>query len=373
MSPFIVAGKNFNRLALQRLTLNPGIEAANTEAAMKMRLVEATGLVSTLMVLPMVINHYTTGNIWGRPGVSPGAIDTGKNKQGKLIQIDLAQSVLVHRGLQNIGIMSAFKDLNQGRGEKDILHDAFMDTVKGYASPWEGPAVRELAIGLTGHDVGGFLESDDPNSLKQNSLAALRQSNPAFARYFQSKEAGESTGKAVTKAVGSQLFAASGIGSGRKPSLFEQERTTSGLEKMNLSERAKFQKSIARDSTPMNPRQRLTMEQEEVARSHQVQQTITHDLKPETQKWLQEQRLEVPGFAEYLTQTGVKVYLLPKEREQYMQIMVESYEDAVRKAKPFVERAETPERKKKELEMFINRAHGIARNKMKLLIDRPQQ
>jgi hypothetical protein len=373
VSPFIVAGKNFNRLALQRLTLNPGVEAANREAAMRMRLVEAVGLVSTLMAMPMVVNYYTTGNVFGRPGVSPGAIDTGKNdEQGKPIQIDLVQNILIRRGLRNVGVMSAYKDMSQGRGEKDIIHDAFMDMVRGYASPWEGPVVREGAIALTGHDVGLYLESDDPHSLGQNLLAALRQSNPAIARYFQSREAGEGKGKATTKALGSQLLAASGVGEGRKPSLFEQERNVPGVEKMNLAQRAKLQKSIARDSSSMSPRQRLTMEQDEVARAYQVQQQVSSDLKSETRAWLKAQHLEVPGFAEYLTKTGVKVYLLPKERDEYEKIRVSCYEDAIRKAKPFVERATTPERKKKELEMFINKAHGIARNKMRNLIDKQQ-
>ena len=142
-----------------------------------------------------------------------------------------------------------------------------------------------------------------------------------------------------------------------------------GLEKQNLRERAKTQKAIAHDGkADMSQQQKLELSMDETKRSKQVESQLSSELKPDTQRWLKEQRLQVPGFAEYLTQTGVRVYLLPREREQYMNIMVSSYEDAIRKAKPFVERQPTQELKEKVLQGFIKSAHGIARNKMRNLI-----
>jgi hypothetical protein len=55
-----------------------------------------------------------------------------------------------------------------------------------------------------------------------------------------------------------------------------------------------------------------------------------------------------------------------------MDIMVSSYEDAIRKAKPFVERQTTQEMKEKVLQGFIKSAHGVARNKMRNLIGKEE-
>ena len=369
-SPFIVAGKNFNRLALQRLTLNPGVEAANPSAALKMKLVDAVGLVATLMAIPMAFNYYNTGSIWGRPGIHPGAIDLGKDdEKGRPKQLDLVQNILVRRGLRNIGAEAAFKDLKQGRAELDIIHDAIMDMARGYASPYEGPGVRFAATALTGRDTSGYLVSENPDSLGANLLAALKSANPSIAKLFQAKEEGTSK----TSAIASPLIQATGYSVGRKPSLFEQEQQVPGLEKQSLRERAATQKTFQKqDRTEMSQQQKVELSMDEAKRAKQVEAQLNKELKPDTQQWLKAQHLQVPGFAEYLTQTGVRVYLLPKEREQYMDIMVSSYEDAIRKAKPFVERQTTQEMKEKVLQGFIKSAHGIARNKMRNLIGKDE-
>jgi hypothetical protein len=364
ISSFVVAGKNFNRLALQRLILNPGVEAANPQAALKMKLVDAVGFISTMMTLPMVINYYTTGSIWGRPGVAPGAIDTGETKNGKPVELDLVQNILIRRGLNISGGSVAYKDYKQGRGGTEMLYDAFLDQIRGFASPYEGPAVKFLTTAITGHDTGGYLQSDNPHNLGENFLAALKQANPSVMKYFQAKEEGTSEAAGVLQ----PLTQWAGYGTGHKPSLVEQEQAVPGIEKMNLKKRADVQQSFTKSEIPLTPKQHLIMEQGAKDKADQVKEKVNSELKPETQTWLKSQKLEVPGFVEYLEQTGVKVYLLPKEREQYMEIMVKSYEDAIRKAKPFVENMKTQEQKKKVLEVYLRSAHGIAKNKMKNLI-----
>lgn len=365
MSPFVVAGKNFNRLALQRLTMDAGVAAANPQAALKMKLVEATGVVATLLAMPMVVNYYTTGNVFGRPGVKAGAIDTGKDdKQGRPIIVDLVQNVLIRRGLRNVGEEAAFKDMKQGKDVKTILQDSFMDMARGYAAPYEGPAVRFGKTFFTGYDTSGYLQSENPDSLGENLKAALKESNPSLAKYFEAEE--EGTSKVM--GVAQPLVQALGVSSGHKPSLNEKELSIPNIDQKSLSERAKLQKSLTQQDSTMTSKQKLEMSLAETRQSKALESQVNSDLQPATQKWLKSQGLRVPGFAEYLEQTGVKVYLLPKEREAYEKIMVQTYEEWLAKAKPVIEKEPTQAMKEKVLERFMKAAHGVARNRMRNLI-----
>lgn len=365
MSPFVVAGKNFNRLALQRLTMDAGVAAANPQAALKMKLVEATGVVATLLAMPMVVNYYTTGNVFGRPGVKAGAIDTGKDdKQGRPIIVDLVQNVLIRRGLRNVGEEAAFKDMKQGKDVRSILQDSFMDMARGYATPYEGPAVRFGKTFFTGYDTSGYLQSENPDSLGENLKAALKESNPSLAKYFEAEE--EGTSKAI--GVAQPLVQSLGVSAGRKPSLNEEELATPNIGQKSLSERAKLQRSLTQQDSTMTSKQKLEMSLSETHQSKALESQVNSDLQPATQKWLKSQGLRVPGFAEYLEQTGVKVYLLPKEREAYEKIMVQTYEEWLAKAKPVIEKEPTQAMKEKVLERFMKAAHGVARNRMRNLI-----
>lgn len=365
MSPFVVAGKNFNRLALQRLTMDSGVAAANPQAALKMKLVEATGVVATLLAMPMVVNYYTTGNVFGRPGVKAGAIDTGKDdKQGRPIIVDLVQNVLIRRELRNVGEEAAFKDMKQGKDVRSILQDAFMDMARGYAAPYEGPAVRFGKTFFTGYDTSGYLQSENPDSLGENLKAALKESNPSLAKYFEAEE--EGTSKAM--GVAQPLVQSLGVSAGRKPSLNEEELATPNIGQKSLSERAQLQRSLTQKDSTMTSKQKLEMSLSETHQSKALESQVNSDLQPATQKWLKSQGLRVPGFAEYLEQTGVKVYLLPKEREAYEKIMVQTYEEWLAKAKPVIEKEPTQAMKEKVLERFMKAAHGVARNRMRNLI-----
>lgn len=378
-SPFLSAGKEFNSLALQRLTLDShysNMAAKNPEAALKLKLVEAVGMVSSLIVLPMVLNYYNTGNIWGRPGMKPGAVDLGTDdEKGRHKSIDLVQNVLLRRGLRNIGEEVAYKDLKQGRKPSEIIDDALMDMARGFAAPYEGPAIRFGKIVATGSDVGGRLVSENPKShflsdkrsqyyLGDNLLAALRESNPSLSKYFQAKEEGTSQIKGVLQPI----IQATGYGVSRMPSLFEKELATPNVDKMDIRQRAELQKSLTKNETSLSTVQKLEIQQNAAPAEVGIERQVNNDLSQDTQKWLKSNNLKVPGFAEYLEQTGVKVYLLPKEREVYERVMVQSYEEQLAKAKGVVDREPTREMKQKVVDRFIKVAHGIARNRMRNMI-----
>jgi hypothetical protein len=276
----------------------------------------------------------------------------------------LVQNVLVRRALRNTGVDVAFRDMKQGKAESEIINDAFWDMVRGYAQPYEGPGVKAASIAITGYDTGGYLATDAPHNLGKKLAAALINANPSLAKYFQAKEEGTSK----TMGLLQPLVQASGYSVGRKPTLSEKEMQVPGVEKLSLVDRAKLQTSLEGDKKLLTPKEKLSGDLSRKQREQEVDRGVNEGLSKETTDWLRSQQVQVPGFQEYLRQTGVDVYLLPKEREEYMKVMVSSYEDAIAKARPLVERRTTQEEKQKVLAGFIKQAHGIARNKMRGMV-----
>jgi hypothetical protein len=124
ISPFIVAGKNFNRLAVQRLMLSQGIKAANPEQLAKMKIVDGVGAIATLIALPIAANYMITGKPLGRAGVPAGAVDTGKDdKDGRPIFVDFNQHNLFRRGMRATGLMALERDARQERSFADKRND----------------------------------------------------------------------------------------------------------------------------------------------------------------------------------------------------------------------------------------------------------
>jgi hypothetical protein len=216
-SPFIVAGRNFNRMAARRLTLSPGIKAASPAAAAEMRAIEALGTIATLVAIPSLINYFRTGSPNGRPGVKFGQIDTGNtDSEGKAIVIDPAQWTGHRRALRISGIGATIEGVRAGKSHAEIKQDVIKDILGGIIHPWAGPVVNAAEVARTGYSPTRFKESENPNDYGANALAALKQLNPVAESIFSSQEkkkpteVGEFAGAATTEFLKS-LGGAAGV------------------------------------------------------------------------------------------------------------------------------------------------------------------
>lgn len=206
-SPFIVAGRNFNRMAARRLTMDPGIEAVSPAAAAQMRAVNAFGTIATLFAVPALANYLLTGKPQGRDGTKIGQIDTSRDdKDGNHIVIDPAQWIGLRRGLRNYGIQAVIEGLRQGKRGKKIAQEAVRDILGGMIHPWSGPAVSTLSIASTGYTPSMYKESENPQDYGENFYAAVKQLNPVVEALWKGKE--EETGMA--KELGKSLAGAAG-------------------------------------------------------------------------------------------------------------------------------------------------------------------
>lgn len=208
LSPFIVAGRNFNRMALRKMLLSPGVRAADVQAAIQMRVIEAAGITATLLTVPALINFLTVGKPMGRPGVPFGAIDTGKDANGKHVYIDPAQWIGLRRGMRLTGVNAAVEGMRRGESVRDITKQAGRDIISAAVHPWSGPPVQMGLVGASGYSTGFRKESADPGNHWENFKAALKQLNPLLHGFFQRQD--KSVGGTVA-ATGTTLAGAAGL------------------------------------------------------------------------------------------------------------------------------------------------------------------
>lgn len=206
-SPFIVAGRNFNRMAMRRLIGDPGIKAASPSAWAQMRGVEFLGTAATLFAIPALFNYLLTGNPSGRPGTKMGQIDTGKDDNGKHVVIDPAQWTGLRRGLRISGLQAVIEGARRGDTRGKIAQDTIRDVLGGIIHPWAGPAVTAASIAGTGYSPGGYKESENPKDYGENIRTALEHLNPLVSAFLKGKK--ESTGG--LKELGLSLGGAAGL------------------------------------------------------------------------------------------------------------------------------------------------------------------
>jgi len=186
LSPFIVAGRNFNRQGRWALTGNPGVEAASLNAAAQMRVTNIVG-TAALFTLPMMLNYLTTGKVSGRSGTPIGAWDLGlpPDEKGKHKAIDLLSWTGVRRGMRSIGLDAMARGLMNGDNWNDIAGNALQDAGNTVLHPWNGPAMAFLEKTATGKqfDLRGKMEAEkvpEGGGLQflENFRAALESQNP---------------------------------------------------------------------------------------------------------------------------------------------------------------------------------------------------
>ncbi len=188
LSPFIVAGRNFNRQGRWAVTGNPGVKASSLNAAFQLRMTNLLG-TAALFTIPMIMNTLTTGKPGGRPGTSLGAWDLGTDeKNGKHKVIDLLQITGLRRGLKSIGIDALAEGLRNGLTMEQITNNALQDAAQTVIHPWMGPAMGGISKTVTGRqlDIRGHMDAQKipgagpfaPRQLGENFRAALESQNP---------------------------------------------------------------------------------------------------------------------------------------------------------------------------------------------------
>lgn len=189
ISPFIVAGRTFNRYSKRLITGAPGFETASARAAISARAAQLSGLVMATTV-PAVVNSVTSGSPFGRPGTPIGAIDFGPGldtDKGKQRGLDLFNLVGIRRGLRATGLNAVIQGTIEGRQPADIGGHAVSDIVTTAAHPYTGPFVGAAFQGLTGKRLdlrSGYSENFGSRQIGgfpqyvENLRVALKQQNP---------------------------------------------------------------------------------------------------------------------------------------------------------------------------------------------------
>ena len=220
LSPFIVAGRNFNQLAAERVMLSPGVRAADTASAAKMRAINAAGAIADVLIFPAAMNYLTTGNPLGRPGTPFGAIDTGKDKDnGDRLVIDLLQWTGFRRGMRMTGLNALATGIREGQPAKEIAGNAVRDSVGTIIHPWVGPLPRVASTMLGAPRPLGAAKAGETGG--QNVLRGAEQLSPLTSSFFEGKER-SATNRAGAKNILSSWGTAAGI-KGARPYTNEAE------------------------------------------------------------------------------------------------------------------------------------------------------
>ena len=163
LSPFIVAGRTFNRNATRALTGDPGVSTTDAESKAEMRNLNLLG-VAMSATIPMMINTVTVGNPLGRPGTPLFGIDLGRDQKddGTHDVLDLGQLSGLARATREWGIADVYQGLRAGQTPEQIAKKAGKSIQQGRSHPWTGPGV-------------GFLETA---AFKEGPAKAVEDINP---------------------------------------------------------------------------------------------------------------------------------------------------------------------------------------------------
>lgn len=197
-SPFIVAGQNFNKLAIKRVTSMPGATPAGGGAAAQMIATNLAGLAAIGGTIAAT-NYLVSGKPGGPTGTPVGAIGwMGKDDKGKdvLHVVDPLKWTNMRRGLRITGANAFLSGNTTGRDLNHMGGQALEDIKNGVVGPWAGPAINATSVLFTGKSMSGFQEAEKANPLdhtntptldqdKNNLVAAGSELNPHVAAFLQ--------------------------------------------------------------------------------------------------------------------------------------------------------------------------------------------
>lgn len=191
LSPFIVAGKTFNNLAIKRAAGFLGLDTGNVKpetlkAQVTLRTTQLVGAAMTYLIAPGVINYMAHGSAT-IPGVPIGAIYLGKTDDGKVRYLDPAQWIGLRRGLRMTGVNAMVEGKRAGLTTGESSSRAVNDAFNAALHPWAGPVPEFGTRAATGGDLSlpaveraGKAKPGDSQAAK-NFLYAAEQTNPMLA------------------------------------------------------------------------------------------------------------------------------------------------------------------------------------------------
>lgn len=196
ISPFLVAGKNLNRLSLKQLALSPGRKSLDAQGGAKMRLRQALYATGLLVATPMIVNKMVTGNPFPK-GVQPGQIVVKKNEDGSYVTWDIAKLLMWRRGLRNSGIQAMAQGIEDKQSIGQIAKQAGKDIGRGIAHPFAGPLVSTADTALG----SGIMSDRADKPLSGRLVDAAKQLNPTATMLLDS-DATKTTGEKAIKGIG---------------------------------------------------------------------------------------------------------------------------------------------------------------------------
>jgi hypothetical protein len=196
ISPFVVAGKTFNRFSRRLIAGSPGFESPSGKAVLAARTAQISGLLFAA-TLPALVNIFTTGSMGGRQGTPIGAIDFGEEndtEDGKRRVLDVFQLVGIRRGLRGTGLDALIEGAREGKTTNQILGDALEGIKSTALHPYVGPGLGGAYQVITGKRIDlrarslTFSEArkfDGAKQFLENARVALKTQNPFLAGVFQ--------------------------------------------------------------------------------------------------------------------------------------------------------------------------------------------
>lgn len=275
LSPFVVAGRNFNRQGRRLVLGDPGFEATSNTEAIKQRAINQFGNAVTLLALPLIANAIISGKPMGRPGTPLGAIDLGKpeDDSGKFDTFDYAQLTGLRRGLRATGLEAMTSGIRENKGFNETAGDMKEQIAETATHPFFGPGVGATSIALTGKAFEPFrsfpqkAEVEPHGGIRQdvqNVKAAVKETNPLLYGLTNAiVSRGENGREDTKKAVLDPLKSAIGV-KGAKPydegmvhgAVFKdfKEQTARDMRKLSPGERMDYYRTKSEDLEPFERR-----------------------------------------------------------------------------------------------------------------------
>jgi hypothetical protein len=183
IGPFATAGRAFSVLGVRRLLLDPAVAGAGPAASAMLK-ANVLGSIVGFFVLRGIINHFTVGNMNGRPGTKLMDVDLGtENKKGEPNVFPLGDLLGPGKGLRVTGARGAIEAGRMGLNKAEMADAAGRDALSSALSPAWGPPVRAVSTLLSsrqtvfGPKIARAAKPEE-NQLAINAGAALKAANP---------------------------------------------------------------------------------------------------------------------------------------------------------------------------------------------------
>lgn len=210
LSPFVVAGKQFNLNALRRLTGAPvpGV-ATNNQAMAKIMATNIAGTIATLMI-PSILNYSRTRKVV--PGNIPfGSLYLYTREDGSIAYLDPAQWIGLRRGLRITGAQAMMNDALSGKSPTATGKDAVSDIIMGQVHPFAGPAVNTAVTAAVGQTPYAILHGWHPKGGAGPSLESIKAAAYSLNPIEQKTVEGGKSGKSPVKTIVEGIAGAGGL------------------------------------------------------------------------------------------------------------------------------------------------------------------